>query len=481
MSQWYGRDPSPRCCCHYGWVMLLACPLLHIASASGHSFALAPFIDGWMSDVHLSRSTISAFWTCAMLLSAVASPCIGSVIDRLGTHRVVLCCIPVSIGIVLWLSHISSPAGLLIGICINRVISADTLPLCAKIALNRWFIKHRGRASVVLGAATAWLLFFPGIEIQLQAWTGNRQQSYYFIALYVAILACPTALMWRDSPESVGLLPDLTRYEPVGDDSKIDPEDGEKLAVAAGSPDLTPPACADVEVTLTRAEAVQTTMFWAIAISNINNSLLWVGCHFHLMDLFKIKGADSSDAGAFYTTVSIARLAISFSLGIFCLDRFKRRAYLLLVVQAVPQSIVILLLLGLLGPSVWQKWMIVLFALVYGSWGGISTAAGNVVYAQLFGRTHLGSITGFATAFCLAAGALGPEFMGVCKEFTGSYAPVLFFLLVSTQLSTILLLLAPIPNAAESSIQTGDIGPSQEPHKPVGPTPQNQATVIGRS
>jgi len=365
-----------------------------------------------------------------MVVSAATSPCIGSMIDRLGTRVIIVICIPTVLTTLFFLSRVSNPIMLLVGITVNRVASADTLPLCAQIALNHWFIRYRGRASMVLGVATAELLFFPGIELRLLELTGERRSTYFCIMAYVTLLSSVAAALWRDLPENCGLLPDLSQYEamPKGSDDADEKQSGVRDE--------------SKEDGLTRREAMQTSIFWAIVLISFNNSILWVGCHFNLLDLLKSKGLGAEAATNFYSTVSFARLIVSISLGMFCLDHLNRRAYLLLAVQAVPQMLVLLLLLGF---DTWQSWLAMIFGLIYGAWGGIFTAVGNVLYAQLFGRAHLGAISGFAKGFSLLAGAIGPEFMAIVHQWTGSYRLALKLLLVSTLVSTAMLLLAPLP------------------------------------
>merc|ERR1712032_552882 len=107
-------------------------------------------------------------------------------------------------------------------------------------------------------------------------------------------------------------------------------------------------------------------------------------------------------------------------------------------------------LLGYAGPRDWNGETVIVFAMIYGVWGGIFTSVGNVVVAQLFGRSHLGSISGLWKSFSLVAGALGPEFMGIVRDITGSYDLALISLFISTVVSSILLLISPLPLSASA-------------------------------
>eukprot|EP00425_Heterocapsa_triquetra_P020700 CAMPEP_0195140598 /NCGR_PEP_ID=MMETSP0448-20130528/161425_1 /TAXON_ID=66468 /ORGANISM="Heterocapsa triquestra, Strain CCMP 448" /LENGTH=86 /DNA_ID=CAMNT_0040178945 /DNA_START=71 /DNA_END=327 /DNA_ORIENTATION=- len=86
-----------------------------------------------------------------MLMSSIAAPVEGQLIDKYGSGRVLLACIPASIGCLIWIGWASTPTELCIAVTLNRLINADTYPLLGTTTMNRWFVKRRGRASVVLG------------------------------------------------------------------------------------------------------------------------------------------------------------------------------------------------------------------------------------------------------------------------------------------------------------------------------------------
>lgn len=349
-----------------------------------------------------------------MLLSAITAPFVGTLVDCRGTRFVLIGCVPISVLSLLWLSSLSTASELVVAISVNRVISADTLPFLAQTALSQWFVKHRGRAGIGLGFATAFLLFFPSIEIWLQSAAGGRHGAYVVVCAGVAIGGCLLAVLWRNTPESMDLLPDFCKEDP----EKFDIQDASSLHIQQGK--ASPNTLSTETISFTRAEAACSTLFWAIVLTQFNNSVLWVGCHFHLLDLLKERTADSTASGAFYTAVSLARVVVSTLLGMFVIDRLGAKSYILLAIQAIPQMLVTLALLGFVGPAKWERWMVFVFGMVYGSWGGIFTAVGNVVFAQLYGRAHLGSIAGLAKGFSLIAGALGPAFLGGARQIFGS-------------------------------------------------------------
>lgn len=287
------------------------------------------------------------------------------------------------------------------------------------------------------------------MEIWLRKLTGSIGSAYRIIACAVTVLGISSAVAIRDSPESVGLLPDLSKYAPVqaGESANV-PNDGTSIKNKEAQPTVP-----DSDLSMTRAQALRTILFWAIVLCQFNNSVLWVGCHFNLTDLFESKGLQPDTTSQFYMTVALTRLVVSLAIGSCIVDRLNQRTYLLLAVQCIPQTSAVLMLLGHLGPTSWGSWMPSIFGCVYGTWGGIFNVVGNVVFAQIFGRAHLGAISGLAKGISLCAGALGPEFIGLAREQTGSYSAALHILAISTIVSAALLLLAPLPRPVHSTSQ----------------------------
>ena len=64
------------------------------------------------------------------------------------------------------------------------------------------------------------------------------------------------------------------------------------------------------------------------------------------------------------------------------------------------------------------------FAL-YGSICGIQFVTNGILLADIFGRKALGSINGMAIAVSTASSGLGPLMFGACKDYMGSYRPML--------------------------------------------------------
>ena len=89
----------------YGWVVLLGCVLLQLASAPGHTFGANAFVESWIAELGLSRTQISYNWLVASLSSAAAVPVAGTGLDRYGATRMTVLVAPLLVLTLLLMSR----------------------------------------------------------------------------------------------------------------------------------------------------------------------------------------------------------------------------------------------------------------------------------------------------------------------------------------------------------------------------------------
>jgi MFS family permease len=89
----------------------------------------------------------------------------------------------------------------------------------------------------------------------------------------------------------------------------------------------------------------------------------------------------------------------------------------------------VLLAAALTGlPSLKTVGQVDAFAVVMGLAGGFVIVIFFSVWAEVFGRAHLGRIVGTAQMLTVVASAIGPLLLAQCHAATGSYASVFYAL-----------------------------------------------------
>ena len=71
-----------------------------------------------------------------------------------------------------------------------------------------------------------------------------------------------------------------------------------------------------------------------------------------------------------------------------------------------------------------QPWGYVLLVGGFGAGGGLWGVISNVSFIRLFGRLHLGEISGLNTSLTVLASAIGPFMFSLGMDLTGSYRVV---------------------------------------------------------
>jgi len=184
---------------HYRWVIVAAGGLMGCV-AIGAMFALPVFIVPMAEATGWSRTGISSAMTIAFLAMAAGSIFWGSLADRIGPKAVVLigsALLAVSIALVsrcrtLW--EFQLVFGLLVGIAVSAIFA----PMMA--AVTEWFDTHR---SLAVSLVSAGMGMAPLTMSPLAAWLVERMDwraSYLWVALIVAVLMIPAALLIRRPP-----------------------------------------------------------------------------------------------------------------------------------------------------------------------------------------------------------------------------------------------------------------------------------------
>jgi MFS family permease len=278
--------------------------------------------------------------------------------------------------------------------------------------INQWWIRRRGLVTGLAGIGIS--LFgiggFPNLIQQLI----NRYDwrlTYVILGVLVAVILVPLALfLIRDNPESVGLEPDG-----FGADKGLNP-----LVELAGA-DKTVNDIA-LEDNWTRAEAIRTVPFWVLSISGMSIAMLSTGLFFHLVSIFTDNGF-SFDVAVVVIIPAAISTAVFNIIGGFLSDRIDVRFVMAL-------SLLIMATALISAPVMNTLFLATVFGIMLGGLGGLSRVVNAVVWANYFGRKHLGSISGLATTILVLGAALGPMPVGIARDMLGNYNLILPLLAV---------------------------------------------------
>ena len=391
----------------YGWNIVGASFLAHLSYAEHHSSVLGFFMRPFQDEFGWSRTQVALVQTIARFVEAGVTFFIGPLIDKYGPRGLM----PIGAVIVglammattqvetIW--HFWLLRGVIVAVGFTLMGQMVT-----NVAVNKWFVRKRGRAiafagmgsnigNVIMTPATVWIL----------AVYGWRTSFVVFAVVTWLVVLIPSAILMRRQPEDMGLLPD-------GDDPADSPAAEEQ---GSGTHDLKPEAVASLEPVWTRREVMATAAFWLLIVSISVANLAFQGINISLAPYMQdLNYGDALIASivTFRAVIMAAALPVWGFVG--------ERAHLpwVRVAPFIFQGFGSFLFL--LSDNPLFLWLAVI---VYGGGFGGVMVVQEVLWANYFGRFSLGLVRGTGFPIVFAFSAAGPIFMNGIFDIVGSYRP----------------------------------------------------------
>ncbi len=400
---------------YYGWVVWAVATLGILATAPAQAFTISLFIDRFIAEFDLDRTTVSSLFSAGTLTAAFTLTWIGGRIDRYGNRRVGLVVGALYALTLAAFSLVTGPLTLLLGFVALRTFGQGAMFLTHNTVVAQWFQRRRGRVLSVsmLLFALFQSFYIPRLSALLEA-SADWRGLWLLFGAGMGLLIVPLIwLLTRDRPEDYGLHPD----------NLTDAEDAEQSAAEAPS--------------WTLRQAMGTAIFWVFLMGRIVSPGWGSGLIFHQVSLFESLGHSAQTAADVYGMVAFLTAWIALLTGVL-VDRFPPG-------HVMSVQLVGLIAALLLATFMTQHWALLLYAGAFGVLMGSAGVFDSAVWANLFGRGHQGSIRGFVSTALVASTAAGPVMFGLSFDLTGSYTPILLIGAVVAVLPMLLAPLVPLP------------------------------------
>ena len=389
------------------WVILGA-GFLILFFGGGSRYSLGLVLKPMTEDLGWSRSTLSLAATCFMVISALALPLAGRMVDRYSLRWVLALgalVVAASIGL---MGLVMEPwhAFLVYGVLYSVGYAATSNPVVG-VMINRWFQTRRGIATsvAVSGNATGQLVII-GVLAAFVTDIGWRR-AFGALGAVNLIIAVPLLLA------ALGAWPRVKpNDEPAGDD-------GSRPTLTEPIPSNGP----DVPAAILRSG-----QFWLLVF-------LYAVCGFqdffmvtHVVAFAQDQGIAPVLAGNILALMGLMGLVGVLSSGLLC-DAFgaQRPTWLCFAMRI---GIFALILADRSTPS------IMVFALLYG-FTFLMTAPLTVIFSRyIFGAARLGTVTGTISMVHQMFGGLGALVGALIFDYLGSYYWAFVLMLVLSVAST---------------------------------------------
>ena len=379
---------------YYGWIVWLVAIVGMIASSPGQSFSVSLFMDFFIEDFGLDRTTVSSLYGAGTFVASLGLTWIGRHLDAIGNRRMGMA-IGGLFGCVLCLcAVISGPIMLLLAFVGIRGLGQGSLTLISSTAIANWFRLKRGRmmAYVILAFALFQGLYVNALRALLEI--VDWRQAFVILGVSVAAIVVPMfGLLMRDTPEQYGKLPD---------DADVKAED-----------DLATP----VEESWRLREALRTPMLWVFMAGRMLPSAWGTGLILHQVSVFAELGHSARVTTETFALMSLFSAASALFAG-YLIDRFKPSYIAGIAMLALFSTC-------LLGMIMRDNWQLVGYAFASGLGFGIGSVFDGAVWPNLFGRKFQGEIRGFVYTATIIGSAIGPSLFGLSFDYAGGYNAVL--------------------------------------------------------
>jgi MFS family permease len=384
----------------YGWLIVAVVFVsmgIGVNARTAFSLLFPPILDEFRWD----RAVTAGAFSFGFLVSAVMSPLLGRMMDRVGPRAVMeLGVALMAAGLLLapltsepW--HLYATLGVLVGggsVCLGYSGQSLFLP--------NWFVRRRGLATGIAfaGVGVGSITLLPSVQLIIES--AGWRTACWSMGLLVLIVLAPINLLLRKRPEDIGLQPD-------GDAAP-------SAATPAVPSNVVDRTWAAVDWTLARA--VLTVRFWWIAIGYFCALYAWYAVQVHQTKYLIEIGFTPAIAAWALGLVSLLGIPGQIVLGHIS-DRVGREwvwtagslgfavCYLaLLLLQAFPSAALLYVMIAAQG------------ALGYGL-----TSVFAAIVAEIFQGKHYGTIFGTLMLAAIGGGALGPWATGALFDAYGNY------------------------------------------------------------
>jgi len=414
----------------YGWYIVGVGILVNIAATFAFSSTLSIFLKPITEELNVSRGAFSLIRTFEIGIAALIVPLLGPWIDRHGGRGVLVLGVLME-GTGLLLSSLVQSFWQFVLVRCSLVIAGEALlgSWVINVTIAQWFVRKRGRAMGIANLGTGLAkLSIPLIAASLFVLIGWRGTWAVFGIVAPLLVTAPALIFIRRRPEDMGLRPD---GDPPHQKSHKSPE-------TSAPPSTTQPRNLRPERSWTRAEAICAPTFWLLVVTFGIASVGIAGLNLHIFSYVTDIGYSPLIAASFMSTIALTQLGSTLVWGVFA-DRFDIRK--VSCIQFLIQGIGLIMAI-----SSRQIHFTYVGFFLYGTGLAGSFVLREVIWANFFGRTSLGTVRGLSLFFSHLFAASGAPFFGFLHDRMGSYD--LSFTIFSCALFTsafLILLAAPPP------------------------------------
>jgi len=346
-------------------------------------------------DLGIGRAAFGWASTARGASGAITGPLIGRLLDKYGAKWLLAISVIVTGLCMLGLANSQTELHLIIAFAVMGLVGmSGPGSLVTSVPITKWFIQDRGKALALsaVGISAGAVVFVPLTQIFIDQY--DWRVAWIILAVMGMGIVVPLSILFiRKDPEDIGLLPDgiVVEDEPMSSQTP------------------------NYEYSWTLSQALRTPSMWTLTFAFSLLSLAILTLALHRIPAFMDRGLDASLVSIATAFDAVCAGAASFGAGML-VNKVQSKTigtmgFLFLAVASV---------MTIYAQDFWLMfWSMALFGLGIGT----NMFTQSYIWAEYFGREHLGSIRGFVMPINLFIGGLGAPAAGYVLDRTGSYDP----------------------------------------------------------
>ena len=387
---------------YYGWAIVWASTLAAFGMAPMFGPVLGVFFTSIEEELGWSRWMISAAFTIGSATGSIFQMLSGRLLDRYGARMVVGAAGIVIAIAMLGLSWMQEPWQFWLAFGVGRGSALAGIQVGTGVALSNWFIRKRGRTIAIRGVGQrAGQSIMPVAVFAIMAIAGWRAAFLSLAGVTALLIVLPAFFYLRRRPEDLGLSLENMSAEEL---------EAMRTGVRRGPFGRFSRQIKDVSFTLD--EAKQTRAFWLLLLFVVVERFALGSINLHMVANFEDRGLSLGMAALTLSVFATVAAVTGLPWG-FAFEHLHVRIGAIMMSGLMLAAALVLLVADT-----------ILLAMVFAVIFGFATGAGNIIenllWADYFGRDHLGSIRAFGAPFRLASPS-GPLLTGLLFDTTGSY------------------------------------------------------------
>ncbi len=380
----------------YGWYIAGAgagtnCVVLGITF-----FGFGVFLEEFRVTYGWSVTAIALGYSIRTLELGLLAPFTGYMADRVGPRRMAVAgVVIIAFSLLVFWQATTLPIYYAASIVMALGQSMGG-PNAFSLAIMRWFVRKRGQAMSVVTTGNGFGYFATLILAAMIAWLGFHE-SFLVLAVVILVVGVPLALVIRDRPEDLGLLPDGAS---AGGDSQSAAVKAARARAAGG---------------LAVREAVRTPAFYLLSVcmaAGAAAQLVWIVFQVpHLM----AAGFSLAFVGIQAAAYGLAAIPLRWAVGWLGDQLGRKNIYMI----AVTLEGIGLFFFAFITPERW--WLFIPFYLTFGIGHAGWLVMTQTLPADFFGSRHFATIRGLINALQIPVSIVIPVFMGLIFDTRGNY------------------------------------------------------------